>query len=190
MADFSDLQSEVYYYWKQAGQALADIVAEVKKGTKANSKKLDKLFTSIRPFDISHFACSFCDRALQSYNAAHGTELAVTHRDVCYEAGCPAIPVCKEDNKKWEGFQCLSCVWYFKEGTLFRDEGNRYPLCEKWCKGFSQCEALVPTDTRLFAALTEEQKLVKLQFCLVWFWDEVIGKDGWGNTVFEYLLGE
>jgi len=188
MADFSDVAQETYDFWNLAAQALKAVVTEINKGTSITSNKVKTELAKMRLPDFTHFACAFCTKAIAEYNAMHETAHTHTFKDVCYEAGCPAIPVCQEDPKKWEGFQCLSCVWYFLEGKVFKDEGNRYPLCQKNCKGFSACEASVPTDTTNFSPLSEVNKQAKLKFCLKWFWNEIINKDGWGQTVFQYLV--
>lgn len=188
MSIFSDIKQSVYDYWISVAIALKNVVELLKEGESPFSSRLDNLFEQMRPKGLNSFKCELCDRVIAEYNKKHKTSMTMVKAEMCYDLNCPGIPICKEEPRKWEVFQCLSCIWYFKEGAFFKDEGNRYPLCERWCKGFTQCEKEVPTDVTNFKELDYEQKEEKLKFCLIWFWDEVAGKNDWGFNILKYIL--
>jgi len=167
MATYDDIKDDIKAYWQQVWDALQAIVAELNRGVRVDDKRLDTLYGEMRPLRPGEFACSFCDRTKESYNLVNGTIHTQTFEDMCAGERCPVLETCRRDARKWQIFQCFACIWYFKEGQYFPSEGNRYPLCQRSCAHFDDCEAEAPTDTVNFNDLSEEAKKTKLRYCLM-----------------------
>lgn len=153
-------------FWVTGYWAAKAIVAALDEGKELDDPTIQAEAEKLRPPKLDHWECSFCTHVLEEYNKEHKTNETVTRRHICQWAKCPLYNLCKEDNRKWHVIQTLSCFWYFSEGLYFRNEGNRYPICQKLCPAFEECEAAVPTDTKEFKDLSEADKNEKTKFCI------------------------
>jgi len=178
MATYDDIKDDIKAYWQQVWDTLKVIIGELDKGKPADSPSLNKIYENMRPLTPGDFACSLCDRTKEAYNLVKGTTHSQTFENMCKFEDCIALQTCRYDPRKWQCFQCFACIWYFREGQYFKNEGNRYPLCQRTCQNFTYCEANVPTDTVDFSDLSQEDKVAKLEICLYTLYAHCIA-DNW-----------
>jgi len=176
----------VEFYSNMADNVLALLNSMKTKGLRhpATVQMMDNAF----PADIS-VICATCMYQLKRAREIDPSIDMLTAQ-VCKEVvQCPTYNICHSDQKVQGWHLIRTTVYLWHDSPLYKNEGNRYPLCERECPVFEECEQAYPTDTEQFTDLPREGKDIKVQKCLgqierLAFQEEM----GEGKNVYESII--